>query len=219
MKDKAEVRIVVLGDSITKGDQVGPEARFTALVEKELSDRLGRKIAVVNSGVNADITRMAVDRVERDVIAHRPDYGVIMFGVNDAGFYRPDTPDKPGDTPRVSAGDFRKYLNMIADKIASCGAAAVLATPVPMSKHYWLANLPQYVQCGLNYIVDEYAEIVRDAAHRRSAPLADVHRAFRSRPETEDFIPDGIHPDKRGHRLIADVYLDVFLRLLRRNGG
>jgi len=214
MSDQAGVKLVVLGDSITKGDNVEPGERFTSLVEKELSEKLGKRLTIINSGVNADITALAIHRLRRDVIDHKPNYAVIMFGVNDAGYYRPETPETPGDTPRVSAEDFRSYLNSMADKIAAGGAQVFFATPVPMSKHYWLADLPQYVENGLNYIVDEYARIVRDVAEERSAVLVDVHKAFSNRPQTGDYIPDGIHPDPRGHRLIADVYVKTLAKAL-----
>lgn len=216
MAQKSATKIVVLGDSITRGDNVKPDERFTSIVERGLSSKLGKAVTVINSGVNADITALAVHRLRRDVIDHKPDYAVMMFGVNDAGFYRPETPETPGDTPRVSADDYRSHLNSMADKISESGATVVFATPVPMSKHYWLAHLPQYVKNGLNYIVDEYAHIMRNVATARDAALIDVHRAFSARPETEDFIPDGIHPDSRGHRLIADVYLTALSDLLRR---
>ena len=211
---EADIRIVVLGDSITKGDQVGEAKRFTTLVQKELSSRLGETVEVINSGVNADITELARRRLPRDVLKHRPDYAAIMFGVNDAGFYRPDTPETPGDTPRVSADDYRAYLNEMADKIEAAGIKVIFATPVPMSRHYWLADLPQYRKNGLNYIVDEYAQIMRNVAAERHAPLIDAHREFTIRPQTENFIPDGIHPDRRGHRIIADVYIQALMGIL-----
>ncbi|NOZ24047.1 MAG: hypothetical protein GXP25_23460 [Planctomycetes bacterium] len=211
---KSDIRIVVLGDSITKGDQVDENKRFTSLVQKELSDRLGKVVNVINSGVNADITELARHRLQRDVINHQPDYAVIMFGVNDAGFYRPETPEEPGDTPRVSAEDYRAYLNEMADKIEAAGIKIIFATPVPMSHHYWMADLPQYRKNGLNYIVEEYVQIMRDVAEERGAPLIDVHREFSIRPQTQDFIPDGIHPDRRGHRIIADVYMRALVGIL-----
>jgi len=207
MSDSSDITIVVLGDSITKGDQVGVEYRFTTLVEKELSACLDRGIVIINSGVNADITPLAIRRVQGDVIDHGPDYAVIMFGVNDAGFFRPETPETPADTPRVALDDFKSYLNGMVDRISAADIRLLLATPVPMSKYYWLADWPRYVKNGLNYLVDQYADTVRDIARQRALPLIDVHREFSSRPGTEDFVPDGIHPDTRGHRLIADVYM------------
>ena len=132
--------IVVLGDSITKGDDVAAEQRFTRLVEQELTDALGAAITVVNAGVNADITALAVQRLERDVLDLQPDYAVIMFGVNDAGFFRPETPETPAATPRVALADFRHHLQSMLRHVADNGITPILATPVPMSRYYWLAD-------------------------------------------------------------------------------
>jgi len=208
------IRIVVFGDSITRGDNVEPAERFTSIAERELSDALGRPVRVINSGVNADTTALAVKRLRPDVFDHAPDYSVIMFGVNDAGFFRPETPETPAETPRVSLADFRQYLRTMPRQILDKGIRPILATPVPMTKYYWLVDYPPYVENGLNYLVDEYAQAVRDTAVEKAIPLIDVHAEFNATQEAEEFVPDGIHPDARGHRLIADVYVRELKRIL-----
>ncbi len=44
---------------------------------------------------------------------------------------------------------------------------------------------------------------VREVAAARGVDLVDVYQAFAQEPATQDFFPDGLHPDVRGHRLIA----------------
>ena len=94
-----KIIIVAFGDSITKGGNVESHEQFTSIAEKELTQAIGKQIKIINAGVNADITALALQRIERDVLAHKPDFVTVMFGVNDAGFFRPDGP--PADTPRV----------------------------------------------------------------------------------------------------------------------
>ena len=162
--------------------------------------------------MNGDITTQALRRLDRDVLRHRPDYVTIMFGVNDAGYFRPNGP--VGDTPRVSADDFERNLRTIVERVVSVESKPVLVTPVPMSKYYWLADLPPYKEHGLNYLVDAYADIVRRLAIELCIPLIDPHRLFTDDPSTQEFVPDGVHPDKRGQRLIADLFVETFSRLL-----
>ena len=214
MPTPEQTTIVVIGDSITKGGNIACEHRFTTLVQAELTKQLGRPIAVANAGVDADTSELARDRLDRDALAQRPDYVVIMFGVNDAGFFRPETPDAPADTPRVALDAFRANLADMACRVARHGAHPVLATPVPMSRHYWLAHLPFYVENGLNFLVKQYAEAVREVASGLHTPLIDVCRAFLECPGTGELIPDGVHPDERGHRLVADVYVRRLTRIL-----
>jgi len=211
MKD--EIVVVAFGDSITKGDNVKPEERFVSIAERIFSHHCAKPVRVINAGVNSDITTLALNRIDSDVLSHNPDVVTVMFGVNDAGFFRPDAP--PADTPRVSAEDYEKNLETIAERITAAGAIAVMGTPLPMSRYYGLADLPQYKEHGLNYLVDRYAQIMRDVAARRKLPLIDLHKAFSENPSTEEFLPDGIHPNAQGHAFIAKLYVKVLLPVLK----
>lgn len=215
MPTSEQITIVVVGDSITLGGNVAHEHRFTTLVQTELPETLGRPIAVTNAGVDADTSDLARKRLERDALLQRPDWVVIMFGVNDAGFFRPETPEAPGDTPRVPLDAFRANLADMVCRTERHGSRAVLATPVPMSRHYWLAHLRPYAENGLNFLVKQYAEAVREVAEELDVPLIDVCTAFLERPDSGELIPDGVHPDARGHRLVADVYVRRLVAILR----
>jgi len=210
-----KIRIVALGDSITNGVRVGVEEKDTyrQLLQEDLSRTKGYEVEVINAGVNGDITTTAIHRLEQDVLRHKPDYVTIMFGVNDAGYYRPAT-DSMADTPRVMAEDFRSNLKAIVGAVQQIGAKPVLVTPVPMNSAYAHKDYPTYVKNGLNYLVDEYADIIRELSARSNLPLIDVHRAFSDDPGTDKLVPDGIHPNKPGHRFIADILVQEFANII-----
>lgn len=193
--------VIAFGDSITRGENVAPHERFTAIAERQLT---GRACRVINAGVNADITALALHRMQQDVLAHQPDLVTIMFGVNDAGFFRPDGP--PADTPRVELGKYRSNLLEMVRAVVEVGAIPVLGTPLPMSPDYPLANLPHYQEHGLNYLVDQYADATRSVAEECDLALMDFHRAFSDDASTQAFLPDGIHPTAEGHACIAEIY-------------
>lgn len=208
-----QIKIVAFGDSITNASNIPDECSYRKLVERELRGETGKDIRIINAGVNSDITALALLRLDRDVLSHKPDYVTVMFGVNDAGFYRPNGP--PADTPRVLEKDFEENIKKIVGKIKESGAKPVLVTPVPMSPGYSLADLPEYIENGLNYLVDGYSDIIREIASQMDIPLIDVHRFFSEHPETQEFVPDGIHPDERGHKVIAEQFISVLLALLQ----
>jgi len=203
------IRMVALGDSITRGVCAGvrEEHTFRHLLQEDLSRMTGYEVEVINAGVDGDITAAAIHRLERDVLRHNPDYVTIMFGVNDAGYYRPVT-DSMADTPRVTAEDFRSNLEAIIEAVQKIHAKPVLVTPVPMNPAYAHRDFPAYLENGLNYLVDEYADIIRDLASGKGLPLVDVHRAFSADPGTDKLVPDGIHPNKAGHRFIANILVE-----------
>jgi acyl-CoA thioesterase-1 len=69
--------VVFLGDSITSGDGVPPEATFAHRIGVALGVR------VWNAGVSGDTTSGALRRLGTDVLAHRPRVVVVELGVND----------------------------------------------------------------------------------------------------------------------------------------
>lgn len=208
-----ETIIVALGDSVTNGvrsGEVDEEDTFRHLVQTELSRLTGQKFKVINASVNGDITTTALLRLQGDVLVHKPDYVTVMFGVNDAGYYRPDT-DSMADTPRVSEEEFRKNIEIIIDEIQKSGAIPIMLTPLPMNEFYPHRDFPAYVQNGLNYLVDRYANVIREICSKRGLHLVDLNKIFASDPNTSRLVPDGIHPNKCGHRFIADILISYFL--------
>ncbi|HUT33594.1 MAG TPA: GDSL-type esterase/lipase family protein [Planctomycetota bacterium] len=211
------VKIVALGDSTTncvRKAGVTEETAWRSLLAADLAKRLERPVEVANAGVDADIAPLVLKRLERDVLARKPDWVVVMLGTNDAGFFRP--PNGVADTPRVSVEEFEKAMREIVQRIRKAGAGVVLCTSVPMSGHYGLRDLPAYKQNGLNYLVKQYAEVTRRLARELGLPLAEVHEAFEKHPERDALIPDGIHPNAAGQRLVADTLAPVLERALAR---
>jgi len=204
------LRIVALGDSTTNcvgKAEVTEATAWRSLLAADLARRLRRPVEVINAGVDADVAPLALARLQRDVLDRKPDLVVIMLGTNDAGFFRP--PRGVADTPRVPLDEFEKTMREIIHRIRATGAGVVLATSVPMSGNYWLRDLAAYKEHGLNYLVAQYADVVRRLATESCLPLAEVQEAFQKHPERDALIPDGIHPDPRGQRLIADTLLPV----------
>lgn len=215
------LRIVAFGDSITNGAGLPEEAEgaaFREIVQRELAERLGTPVEVVNAGVNGDVVTLAVDRIDDDVLAHDPDIVTIMFGGNEAGFYRPET-NGFADTPRVSLKAFEATVGKIVDRLQAKGITVVLMTCPPMTERYWGMHLQPYQEHGINFLVKDYAQAMREVAAQKGVALVDVYRRFQEDPATRDYFPDGLHPDARGHRVIADVLVDRLARVLDKNAG
>ena len=116
---KGSVRIVAFGNSITNGTSPAGMTEadtFREVVRRGLTERLGRPVEVFNAGVNGDIVTLAMGRLRRDVLDRKPDLVTIMFGGNEAGFYRPET-NGFADTPRVSRDEFAATVAKIVDRV------------------------------------------------------------------------------------------------------
>jgi lysophospholipase L1-like esterase len=213
---KSPLRIVALGDSITNGvglAGVTEADTFRDIVRRELSEGFGSKVEVVNAGVNGDIVTLVTERLKRDVLDRKPDLVTIMFGGNEAGFYRPETGGF-ADTPRVARDDFKSALCKIVDRLRAEGILVVLMTCPPMTERYWGMHLDAYQKHGINFLVKDYAQVMRDVAAEKRVELIDVYRLFEQDPRTSNYFPDGLHPDARGHRVIGDVLVRRLTHIL-----
>lgn len=211
------VSLVAFGDSVTNGvghHGVREEETFRALVGRRVARELGTRVQVVNAGVNGDVTPTALQRIEPDVLRRRPRLVMVMFGVNDAGYYRPDT-DSFAESPRVSEDEFTRCFRDILVRLQSAGVTTVVLTPLPMSPGYWGADLPQYVDHGLNFLVERYANCVRRVAAARGVRVVDTYAHFRNLGDATRLLPDGIHPTAEGHRIIGDLVGPAVTEALR----
>jgi len=215
---KGSVKIVAFGDSITNGASPAGMTEadtFRQVVRRQLTERLGTTVEVVNAGVNGDIVTLATGRLQRDVLDRKPDLVTIMFGGNEAGFYRPET-NGFADTPRVSRDQFAATVAKIVDRVRAQGITVVLMTCPPMTERYWGMHLEPYRKHGINFLVKDYAQAMRDVAAEKGVELVDVYRAFEEKPERLDYFPDGLHPDARGHRVIADLLVERLASIIVR---
>lgn len=210
------IRAVALGDSTTNcvgKAGVTEETAWRSLLARQLTAGRGERVEVINAGVDADVAPLALARLDRDVLRHKPDWVTVLLGTNDAGFFRP--PQGVADTPRVPLPEFVAAVAEIVRRVLTTGARLLLCTSVPMSRHYGLAHLPAYRKHGLNYLVEQYAAAVRCLAANFCLPLADVYATFQKHPHWDDLIPDGIHPTAAGQQLITTTVLPVLEEALR----
>src|SRR2546425_657453 len=81
----AKVRIVALGDSITRGVRPGVKAEetFAFLLQKGLQkERIPAE--VINAGIGGERTDQALMRLGSAVIDRKPQVVTIMYGTNDS---------------------------------------------------------------------------------------------------------------------------------------
>ncbi len=209
--------VVAFGDSVTLGARPGvaEEATFRARAAAALA-RAGRPVTMINAGVGGSSTAHGLARMETDVLAHRPDVVVLMFGLNDACLIAPGGALLDG--PRLSVAEYRANLGSMLDRLEEVGCRALLCTPNPMTPKYPYAAVGGYAGRPINAVLEEFVAACRSLAAERGVPLVDVYTAFVDTPGALDLVEDGCHPYAAGHALIADL-LDKPLRRLVDESG
>jgi len=181
--------IVALGDSLTAGLGVAAEEAYPALLQARLA-REGLHYRVVNAGVSGDTTAGARRRVDW-VLRARPAIVVVALGANDG-------------LRGLPVAVMRDNLVAIVTRLREAGARVLLAG---------MRLPPNY---GAAYTRD-FAEAFGTVARTTSVPLLPfLLEGVAGRPALN--LPDGIHPNAAGQRMVADAVWRALQPLLRRGG-
>ncbi len=209
------VTIVFFGDSITaqenkdmrdqKGSFVDRLAAYLKEIHPDRSvpviprgqpvpEPKDKQIVVAKAGVGGDDTVRALKRIDADVLAHRPDLVVIMFGVNDE--------NRRGDGNSVPVPVYKKNIELMVTKVRAAGGEPLLMT-TSMKNRGWVGTVGN---------LSEYAQAMREVAVAQKACLVDNFTAWEDLPKRGYnymvFLGNCInHPVDLGH--------DLFFRGLR----
>jgi len=193
-------KLVAFGDSTT-----APRGAL-----RVYADRLAEanpKDWIINAGIGGHTTEDARKRFERDVLSRHPDTVVIQFGINDAAVDVWKKP--PAIQPRVPLDRFERNLRHFVAALKARGIEVILMTPNPIrwtEKLKRLYGRPPYRvddPDGFNVKLRGYAEAVRRVAASERVKRVDVFAAFEATGRVDELLLDGMHPNERGHELVA----------------
>jgi lysophospholipase L1-like esterase len=215
--------IVVFGDSTTATR--GKLEIYANCLARELPAK-GIKAEIINAGIGGNTTQMAVSRLDKDVLQKNPDLVVIQFGINDSAVDVWKTP--PATESRVSKDNYIQNLEKLVETLKARKCSVILMTPnrmcwTPRLKEQY--NKPPYSTDdpdGFNVTLREYAQSVRQIAEKHKIPLVDVYAAYSAYGKVEnhsvnDLLLDGMHPNDKGQRLVADLLIGEIVKLNEAN--
>ncbi len=208
------------GDSIGKG-VVYDEARGRyAILRENCVNLLSKKLScpIENHAVMGATASQGVERM-RDDYLHEGGLAVIEFGGNDCDMPWKEISEAPDrdHRPRATIAEFTGALETLVCKVRSAGMEAMLVTPPPLDAERYFAWVSRGLDAEaiLRWLGDvqhiyrwqeRYAVAVRDVAARTGSRLLDLRDAFLSVGSIGDyFCVDGIHPNARGHELLAQA--------------
>lgn len=205
----APLRIVTLGDSITKGVRPGVKAEetFAHLLADELGKR-GKAVEVINVGIGGERTDQALLRLEKAVLALQPRLVTVMYGTNDSYV------DVGKSESRLSLATYRASLVSLLAKLRERGIE-----PVLMTEPRWAEDAARNgVGENPNVRLEPYVAAGRQVAAELGVPLVDHYahwsRASRAGTNLREWTTDGCHPNPRGHRELVATLLPVVARAL-----
>jgi acyl-CoA thioesterase-1 len=176
---KAET-ILFLGDSLTEGYQLSREEAYPALIEKILKDEK-KEIKVINGGVSGATSASGLKRLDWYLRA-KPDIMVLALGANDG-------------LRGLKLNETEKNLSLVIMKAQERGMIVILA------------GMKMPTNMGETYR-NEFEKIFSTLSKKYSIKLIPfLLEGVGGKPELN--LPDGIHPNPKGHKKMADNVLKV----------
>lgn len=212
--------IALFGDSIGRGVSWDEERGryavlkegFDKLMEAEGAARILNRSRFGATAAEGLAAFEQEDRPEADAV-------VIAFGGNDC------TPDwkaaaEDPDTlhpPKTGLEAFEEILTRFVKKVREMDMLPILVTPPPLVTERFVPWISRGLDEGaiLRYLGDahhvyrwqeQYALAVHRAARHARCPLFDLRASFLEERDLGSlYCPDGMHPNAKGHRLIASA--------------
>lgn len=172
--------ILFLGDSLTEGYQLSKEEAFPALIEKELKKN-HKNIKVINGGVSGATSASGKRRMDWYLKA-RPQILVLALGANDG-------------LRGMKVTETEKNLSEVIEKAQGRGITVILGgmkMPTNMGEPYRT----------------QFENIFPKLAKKYSIKLIPfILEGVGGVPKYN--LPDGIHPNAKGHEMMAKTILKV----------
>lgn len=182
-EEKGHLKIGFLGGSITQGCNPSlPENAYVERVTKWFKEKFpGVEVERINAGVGATGSLIGVHRVERDIIAYEPDLVFVEFAANDVS---------PKEQTHIS------YESLIRKIMVKLPKAAIV-------------ELFMTLQTG-----ESAQEEEKKIAEYYKIPYVSYRDEIFSKIEAgeytwEDIETDEVHPNDRGHGILAGLIQEV----------
>ncbi len=172
--------ILFLGDSLTEGYQLEKEEAYPALVEKELKKH-HPDIKVINGGVSGATSASGLKRLDW-YLKSRPDIMVLALGANDG-------------LRGMKVHETEKNLSLVIEKARTRRIKVILA------------GMKMPTNMGETYR-NQFESIFLKLSKKYSLKLIPfLLEGVGGKPEYN--LPDGIHPNSKGHEVMARTVLKI----------
>ncbi len=183
-----QVKLVFVGDSITEGYGLSQKDAYPSLLEDKLK-QAKIPVKVLNGGVSGASSASAESRVKW-YLKVKPDWIVLQLGGNDG---------LRGQSLEETENNLAKAIELTRSKGVK---VAILGIRIP-------TNYGQQYR-------KQFEEIFPKLSEKYQVPLLpQLLENVGGIPEMN--LPDGIHPNKAGHRIIAKNVFEFFLPLLSKD--
>ena len=222
----APVTIAFLGDSVTQGcfevyrkDEEHIDTVFDQ--ENGYHHHLARLLAtlypnvpvnIVNAGVSGGNAPHGLDRLERDVLSHKPDLTVVCFALNDCG----------GGQDRLEI--YLQALEGIFKQVKESGSELIFMTPNMMNTYVTYGLTDKFIlgaaeRCAKNQnegVLDLYINAAKELCAKMDVTVCDCYAKwqtmYRNGVDVTQLLANKInHPTREMNMLFAVSLLETMM--------
>ncbi|MGI6767765.1 MAG: SGNH/GDSL hydrolase family protein [Bacilli bacterium] len=203
-------KVAFLGDSITFGS--GSEIRFSDIVGEKLGfskvynyGHSGSKITMVAPRDLSFVNRFQDMADDADLV-------FVMGGTNDYGHAFASIAVPFGNFSDRLKTTFQGALHILFQGLIKkyLGKKIVILIPPHRSGFNSLDDITPNPETGKNF--PDYLNAIRQTAEYYGLPILDLYRNLPLNPILPEirakYIPDALHPNEEGHRLIAEAIIN-----------
>jgi lysophospholipase L1-like esterase len=194
---KSGEKIAFLGDSIT-AQGVANKLGYVNLVIAGLKAN-GVDATAIPAGVSGNTSKDMLARLDRDVIAKKPDWMTLSCGVNDVWH----------GARGVALEEYKTNITQIVEKAQAANIKVVLLTSTMIMED---------ASNDLNQKLAPYNDFLRELAKQKGVPMADLNADMRAarvatgetNPKKNVLTVDGVHMNTAGNIMMAAGVLRAF---------
>ena len=210
LRKEGPITIVAFGDSVTHGavalDEIDYESVYwNRLRNKILGIRNYVPVNVINAGIGGVTATGSLDRIDSQVLIHKPDLVIVCFGLNDIN---------------GTIDEYLSSLKIIFEKCKKGGSDVIFMTP-NMLNTYVAEDTPEkfldYAAVTAEFQnsgkMDTYIYAAVNVAKEMDVIVCDCYSKWKKLSETQDttqLLANRInHPIREMHQLFADSLFDI----------
>lgn len=182
----AGTKILFLGDSLTAGYGIEKPLAFPALIDEKLKKSGYQDIKVINGGISGSTSASALSRLKW-YLKIKPDIMLLALGANDG-------------LRGLSVEQLKNNLTVCIQLAKENNIKVVLAG---------MMMPPNY---GVEYTKSFFEVYSKVADAQRVQLIPFLLKDVAGIPALN--IPDGIHPNEAGHKIVAQTVLPYILKFL-----
>ena len=224
------MQIFLLGDSLSKGVAFNNEkGRFSLLRESFYNLLRPRfRMEIVNISRLGRTLAEARDALEQQLLISKPRAVAIELGGNDCDYNWEEVAKEP-HTAHDCKTPFAQFEQGVRDMIARLKRENIMSflmslPPIDADRYFrFICRSDPKMEKGILSFLgsithiywwhERFSSVIGKIADDMGATLIDIRRKFLYQDDYREFISDdGIHPNEKGHKLIAECIHDFMIK-------